>query len=169
MSYKDEYEVARLYTNGDFEKRVVETFEGDFKLNYHLAPPLIGLGKKPNGRPRKRAFGQWTMSAFRILARLKGLRGTAFDVFGYTQERKTERRLIADYRSTIDALLPKLSEGNRSIAASIARLPNDIRGFGPVKEASIEKADAELENMLRHFEGAGRATQKSDTLSEPAE
>ncbi len=86
MSYKDEYEVARLYTNGEFEKQISETFEGDFKLNYHLAPPLIGLGKKPNGRPRKRAFGGWMLPVFRQLAKLKKLRGGAFDIFGYSKE-----------------------------------------------------------------------------------
>ena len=112
MSYKDEYEVARLYTNGEFEKHVTDTFEGDFKLKYHLAPPLIDFSRKPNGRPVKREFGSWTFRLFQVLARLKRLRGGPLDIFGYTKERKTERQLIVDYRAQIEDLLPKLSDKN---------------------------------------------------------
>lgn len=169
MSYKDEYEVARLYTNGDFEKQIAETFEGDFKLNYHLAPPIIGFGKKPNGRPRKRAFGPWMMRAFRTLAGLKKLRGTALDVFGYTAERRMERQLIDDYKASIIDLLPRLTEQNRGVAASLARLPNDIRGFGPVKEASVEKAKEAKKTLLDQFANPpARKTEKA-TEAEPAE
>ncbi|MEM7288779.1 MAG: indolepyruvate ferredoxin oxidoreductase family protein [Pseudomonadota bacterium] len=151
MSYKDEYEVARLYTNGEFEKQIAETFEGDFKLNYHLAPPIIGFGKKPNGRPRKRAFGPWMLAAFRQLAKLKSIRGGPLDVFGYAKERKMERKLIADYRAMISDILPKLSDDNRQFANALAGLPNEIRGFGPVKEQSIEKADQQKQDLMAQF------------------
>ncbi|MEL7430010.1 MAG: indolepyruvate ferredoxin oxidoreductase family protein, partial [Pseudomonadota bacterium] len=169
MSYKDEYEVARLYTNGEFEKQIAETFEGDFKLNYHLAPPIIGFGKKPNGRPRKRAFGPWMMRAFRTLAGLKKLRGTALDVFGYTAERRMERKLVEDYKATIIDLLPRLTEENRGVAASLARLPNDIRGFGPVKEASVEKAREAKKTLLDQFASPPAREAEKATEAEPAE
>ncbi len=158
MSYKDEYEVARLYTNGEFEKQINETFDGNFSLKYHLAPPIIGIGKKPNGRPRKRAFGGWTLSLFRILTKLKGLRGGPLDVFGYTKERSIERRLIADYRAMIEDLLPKLNNSNHHFAAALARIPNDIRGFGPVKELSIKKAEKTKIELLSQFEQPEKAS-----------
>ncbi|MGI9350254.1 MAG: indolepyruvate ferredoxin oxidoreductase family protein [Rhizobiaceae bacterium] len=170
MSYKDEYEVSRLYTNGEFEKQIANTFEGDFKLNYHLAPPIIGIGKKPNGRPRKRAFGSWMMPAFRQLAKLKGLRGGVFDIFGHSKERKLERKLIADYKDTIDHLLPELSEKNRHFATALARLPDDIRGFGPVKELAIKKANDKKADLLNQFSNspsgskAGKSTEP-ETIS----
>ncbi len=170
MSYKDEYEVARLYTNGEFEKKIAETFDGDFKLNYHLAPPLIGFGKKPNGRPKKRAFGGWMFPVFRQLAKLKSLRGTSLDVFSYTSERKVERQLIADYRALIEGILPKLNEQNRSFANALARLPNDVRGFGPVKEASIEKMEIQKKDLLAQFERPSQSkASDSATVAEPAE
>jgi len=167
MSYKDEYEVARLYTNGEFEKQIADTFEGDFKTSYHLAPPIIGFGKKPNGRPRKRAFGPWMMIVFRQLAKLKGLRGGTFDVFGYTNERKMERGLIEDYRSMINDILPKLSEQNKPFANALARLPDDIRGFGPVKEASVKKAKESKADLMAQF--MKPASKKSSKSAEPAE
>ena len=170
MSYKDEYEVARLYTNGEFEKKIAETFEGDFKTSYHLAPPIIGFGKKPNGRPRKRAFGGWMMSAFRQLAKLKGLRGGTFDVFGYTKERKMERQLIEDYRAMIIEMLPKLTEENGPFANALARLPNDIRGFGPVKEASVKKAEESKADLMAQFlKPASTSDQMNSKSAEPAE
>ncbi|MEM8652186.1 MAG: indolepyruvate ferredoxin oxidoreductase family protein [Pseudomonadota bacterium] len=170
MSYKDEYEVARLFTNGDFEKQIAETFDGDFTLNYHLAPPIIGFGKKPNGRPRKRAFGPWMMRAFRLLAKYKHLRGTKWDLFGRTAERKIERKLISDYRSEMEGLLGKLNESNHHFAVAIARLPDDIRGFGPVKELAVSKTEDKRKDLMNQFnkpEVAGKDTKK--TASEPAE
>ena len=170
MSYKDEYEVARLFTNGDFEKQIAETFDGDFSLNYHLAPPIIGFGKKPNGRPRKKAFGPWMMRAFRLLAKYKHLRGTKWDLFGRTAERKMERQLISDYRSEVEGLLGKLNESNHHFAVAIARLPDDIRGFGPVKELAVRKTDDKRKDLVSQFnkpEKAGKDTKRP--ASEPAE
>jgi indolepyruvate ferredoxin oxidoreductase len=151
MAYKDEYEVARLFTNGDFERRLRETFDGDLKLTFHLAPPFIHGETLPNGRPRKRAFGRWMMPAFRLLARLKFLRGTAFDMFGRSAERRMERRLIADYETTLDRLLAGLGEANRATAVEIATLPDEIRGFGPVREAAVRRMEARLPALLAKF------------------
>jgi indolepyruvate ferredoxin oxidoreductase len=151
MAYKDEYEVARLYTDGDFEKRIRETFEGDFKLNFHLAPPVFQGEKLPNGRPRKRRFGPWMMPAFRVLAAMKRLRGTPFDPFGRTAERRTERRLIAEYEAMVEELAAGLTARNHDLAAALARIPDMIRGFGPVKEASVEKAEVEKASLLSKF------------------
>jgi len=136
MAYKDEYEVARLYTSGDFEKRVRETFDGDFKLHFNLAPPLFAK-KDAEGHLRKSEYGAWVFGAFRLLAKLRGLRGTAFDVFGYTAERKTERQLIVDYGKTIDELLATLDHDNHALAVEIASLPEHIRGYGHVKERHL--------------------------------
>lgn len=170
MSYKDEYEVARLYTNGEFEKQISETFDGDFKLNYHLAPPIIGFGKKPNGRPRKRAFGSWMMKSFRLLAKYKHLRGTKMDIFGYSAERKMERALIDEYKETIASLLGKLNETNRHFASSIARVPDDIRGFGPVKEAAFKKAEEKKKELLVQFSKPALQSNNSEIeKAEPAE
>ncbi|MEM9330855.1 MAG: indolepyruvate ferredoxin oxidoreductase family protein [Pseudomonadota bacterium] len=170
MSYKDEYEVARLYTNGDFEKQIADTFEGDFTLNYHLAPPIIGFGKKPNGRPRKRAFGPWMMPLFRQLAKLKVLRGGVFDLFGYTKERRMERALISDYQTTIRELLPRLEDRNRQFATALARLPDEIRGFGPVKELAVKKAKDKKADLLAQFEKpSATAINKDKVKSEPVE
>ena len=170
MSYKDEYEVARLYTNGDFEKRIADTFDGDFKLKYHLAPPLIGIGKKPNGRPRKREFGSWTLSLFKMLAKMKGLRGGMFDIFGYTKERKMERRLIEDYKTTMLEVIGSLNADNYRFAVALARLPDEIRGFGLVKEAAVERAGEKQSDLLEQISNPPKQskTAKSKT-SQPAE
>jgi len=169
MSYKDEYEVARLYTNGEFEKQIAETFDGKFEINYHLAPPML-TGKKPNGRPRKRAFGPWMMKAFRMLAKYKHLRGTKWDVFGYSAERKMERQLIEDYKTTINGLLGKLDDDNRHFASAIARVPDDIRGFGPVKEEAYKKAEAKKKDLLLQFEKPPAQNKSGKTTEvEPAE
>ncbi|MEO8278310.1 MAG: DUF6537 domain-containing protein, partial [Ideonella sp.] len=132
MAYKDEYEVARLHTDRRFTDRIAEQFEGDYKLVHHLAPPLLGKTDS-QGQPVKQAFGPWMRSAFNVLARMKGLRGGPFDIFGRTDERRTERALIVEYRDTIDELLTTLNADNRAAAAEIARLPEQIRGYGHVK------------------------------------
>ncbi len=132
MAYKDEYEVARLHTDPRFTARIAEQFEGDYKLVHHLAPPLLGK-TNAQGEPVKQAFGPWVRTAFGVLARLKGLRGGALDVFGKTEERRTERALIGEYRDTIAELLRTLNAGNLAQAVEIARLPEDIRGYGHVK------------------------------------
>ena len=112
MAYKDEYEVARLYTNGHFEKQVAATFEGEnLRYEFHLAPPLLARKDPVTGVPRKMSFGPWMMRAFRVLAKLKGLRGTPLDVFGYTHERKTERQLVRDYEALLEEIVAKLNPG----------------------------------------------------------
>jgi indolepyruvate ferredoxin oxidoreductase len=152
MSYKDEYEVARLYTNGDFLRRLKQQFDGNYKLNFHLSPPILNPRDKATGRPRKVAFGPWMLTVFRGLAKLKGLRGTAFDVFGYAAERRTERRLIEDYRRTIDGVLPVLDHENAELVAKIAALPDMIRGYGHVNEDNLRKYEQELATLLASFD-----------------
>lgn len=152
MSYKDEYEVARLYTNGDFLRRLRQTFDGDYRLNFHLSPPIFNPLDKATGKPRKVAFGPWMLQAFKLLAKLKGLRGTAFDVFGRNPERKLERQLIEDYRSTIDSLLPILDATNVGLVAQIAALPELIKGYGHVKDNNVQTYQAELAKLLASFD-----------------
>jgi indolepyruvate ferredoxin oxidoreductase len=159
MAYKDEYEVARLYAASDFRRKVRDEFDGDFRLKFHLAPPLLAGELDPLGRPKKREFGPWMMAAFSVLRRFKGLRGGPFDVFGRTEERRLERRLIDDYRRDIEAAAGRLDAASLPIAVELARLPEDIRGFGPVKLASIEKANARREGLLARLNPAARATQ----------
>ena len=150
MAYKDEYEVARLYTDGAFTEKIAGMFEGDVTLKFHLAPPL--LSKRDNhGHLIKREFGPWMMHANRVLAKLKFLRGTAFDIFGYTKERKTERALIGEYRQTLTALLPKLSADNLSKLVAIASIPEDIRGYGHVKERHLKAAKEKEAALLAAF------------------
>ena len=136
MAYKDEYEVARLHTDRSFLDRVNGMFEGDFKLNYHLAPPIIAK-KNERGELLKRQFGPAMLTAFRVLARLKGLRGTAFDIFGRTEERRTERALIGEYQDSVEQILTSLNGANHALALEIARLPEQIKGFGHVKERNL--------------------------------
>lgn len=146
MAYKDEYEVARLYTDGSWEKALKDTFAGDLKLRFHLAPPLIAP-KDAKGHLRKMQFGPWMLWGFKGLARLKGLRKTQFDPFGWTQERRSERALRDRYEATIDGLLSTLSPANHDLVIQLAELPDRIRGFGHVKEAAM-KAAAETEAEL---------------------
>jgi indolepyruvate ferredoxin oxidoreductase len=148
MAYKDEYEVARLYTSGEFEKRIRETFDGDYKLHFNLAPPLLAR-KDAEGHLRKAEYGTWVFGAFRLLAKLRGLRGTALDVFGYTAERKGERRLIADYFRTIDVLLATLDHDNHALAVEIASIPEHIRGYGHVKERHLAAALTRQEQLMQ--------------------
>lgn len=141
LAYKDEYEVARLYTDGRFEKQVRDQFEGDFKINFNLAPPMLP-GKDASGRPKKRAFGAWMLPLFRILAGLRGLRGTALDVFGYSADRRLERDLIAGYEKDVATVLTLLTPQTLDIAVELLSLPDQIRGYGPVKEKSVHDAKA---------------------------
>jgi indolepyruvate ferredoxin oxidoreductase len=152
MSYKDEYEVARLYTDGDFIRRLRAQFDGDYKLNFHLSPPLLNPKDKATGKPRKIAFGSWMFQGFKVLAKLKGLRGTALDVFGYNPERRTERRLIGEYRKTIEGVLPVLNADNAQLVASIASLPELIKGYGHVKDENLKKYEQELAKLLASFD-----------------
>jgi indolepyruvate ferredoxin oxidoreductase len=154
MAYKDEYEVARLYADPTFIERMRRQFSGDFKMTFLLAPPMLP-GKDVSGRPKKRAFpGGWTMALFRILANLKGLRGTVFDPFGYTAERRMERRLIADYRTLIDNVVGRLDQKNLSSAIDLAREASEIRGFGLVKEASAAAYERKLKTLMEAFDEA---------------
>ena len=152
LAYKDEYEVARLHLETGAKVRAA--FEGDLRLSYHLAPPILSrIGS--DGRPRKRRFGPMIESGFRLLARMKRLRGTAFDPFGRTEERRMERALIAQYESDMASLPALVTVQNRHIAIALAELPLQIRGFGPVKAANAEKAAARREEMLAALRGGG--------------
>ncbi len=151
MAYKDEYEVARLYTDGSFREKLARQFEGSYSLKVHLAPPLFAKRDAVTGRLKKRAFGPWMFKAFSILAGLKGLRGTAFDVFGYTEERRTERRLIEDYVLLLDEVTRNLTPENHNIAVQLAMVPEQIRGFGHVKEKNLSRAKANESALLEMF------------------
>ena len=146
MAYKDEYEVARLYTHEAFRRSLRETFAGSYKLKLHLAPPVLSR-LQADGRPRKLEFGSWVLALFHVLARLKRLRGTPFDPFGYTKERKIERKLIGDYTSTIQRLLPRLNPRNHALFCELASLPQRIRGFGFVKLAAVERYERERSKL----------------------
>ena len=150
MAYKDEYEVARLHSDGAFEKKISAMFEGDFKLNYHLAPPLLAK-KNDKGELKKQQFGPWMLTSFKLLAKLKALRGTAFDVFGRTSERQMERALIADYTRSMEQVLQRLSAENMGLALDIARIPDGIKGFGHVKEKNLVAARARWDVLMREF------------------
>lgn len=152
MAYKDEYEVARLYTDGSFQKAIDEQFDGRKKLSFHLAPPILARRDKDTGRPKKMRFGAWIVPVFRILARMKSLRGTRFDPFGYTQERRAERELIVDYERLLHRLIDGLSLVNLPEAVSIAALGNEVRGYGYIKEAAIAKYKNISQKMLSQFE-----------------
>jgi indolepyruvate ferredoxin oxidoreductase len=150
MAYKDEYEVARLHSDGTFEKKIGAMFEGDFKLNYHLAPPLLAK-KNDKGELQKQQFGPWMLTSFRLLAKLKGLRSTAFDVFGRTAERQTERALITDYTRSMDRVMQRLNAENMSTALEIARIPEQIKGFGHVKEKNVVAARLKWDGLMKQF------------------
>jgi indolepyruvate ferredoxin oxidoreductase len=154
MAYKDEYEVARLYTNGQFLERAREQFEGDYKLKFNLAPPLLAP-RNAKGEPVKSEYGPWVFAAFRVLAKLRRLRGTWLDVFGRTEERRAERALIDQYEATIAGLLPRLAEDNVAQAVDIASIPEQIRGYGYVKERQVKAAMARQRELLARF-GASR-------------
>ena len=154
MAYKDEYEVARLYTDGTFAAQVAKTFDGDnLRYEFHLAPPLFAKKDSHSGLPRKMSFGPVMMKGFRILAKLKGLRGTPFDIFGYSEERRTERQLIADYEALVDEILGRLTPENHTVAVGLAAIPEKIRGFGHVKARHLTAAKAEEASLLATFRG----------------
>ncbi|MGI9221263.1 MAG: indolepyruvate ferredoxin oxidoreductase family protein, partial [Woeseiaceae bacterium] len=142
MAYKDEYEVARLYSDPAFKQKLKAQFEGNFKLQFNLAPPAISRKDKVTGLPKKMTFGGWLLPAFSLLSKLRFLRGTVFDGFGYTAERKMERQLIIDYQNTISELLDNLDHSNHGLAIQIASVPEQIRGYGHIKEEHLEKAKA---------------------------
>ncbi|WP_343116982.1 indolepyruvate ferredoxin oxidoreductase family protein [Ostreiculturibacter nitratireducens] len=158
LAYKDEYEVARLHLE-TAEKARAE-FGGDFRVSYHLAPPLFA-GKGVDGRPRKREYGAWILPVFRLLALMKGLRGTAFDPFGRSAERRMERRLIAEYESDMAEVFKELTPDRAEAALALARLPLEIRGFGPVKAFSEKAAAKRREELLATFRAGGAPLQQA--------
>ena len=151
MAYKDEYEVARLFAAPAFRAELEAQFEGKPKLTFHLAPPILGGRDKITGHPRKRAFGAWMMPAFRLLAPLRVLRGTAIDPFGRTAERRAERALIVEYETLLARVLTSLTPQNHAEAVALAALPDRIRGYGHVKEQTIAAARAEQQRLLAAF------------------
>ena len=159
MSYKDEYEVARLFAQPAFRKRLEETFEGDYRLRFHLAPPLWSK-PGPDGRPEKKTFGPWMERAFSLLARLRWLRKTPFDPFGRTRERRQERALIRQYRQQLHWMAAHLAEHQVQQAQALLALPARIRGYGPVKQAAMDRIVPQMEDgflLLRQGEGVDRA------------
>jgi indolepyruvate ferredoxin oxidoreductase len=158
MAYKDEYEVARLHSDPAFLRQVKNEVDGDnLRLVFHLAPPLLARRDKTTGEPRKMRFGRGMLPVFGALARLKFLRGTAFDPFGYTAERRTERQLVRDYEALLDELVAKLSPENYDVAVGLASIPEKIRGFGHVKARHIAVAKADEAALLEQFRTGGGA------------
>ncbi len=159
MTYKDEYEVARLHADTSFLTRVNDMFEGDFKLNYHLAPPLMAT-KNDQGEPQKRQFGPWMLTLFRLLDRLKGLRGTPFDPFGHSEERRIERALIAEYRACLEEVLAVLKPENHATALEIARIPEMIKGYGYIKARHLAAARPKWAALMQAFRESGQAPEQ---------
>ncbi|MBM3392457.1 MAG: indolepyruvate ferredoxin oxidoreductase family protein, partial [Betaproteobacteria bacterium] len=151
LAYKDEYEVARLYGDAEFERTLAATFEGDWRLRFHLAIPLISRSDPNTGMPKKFAYGGWMRTAMRLLAKLKFLRGSAFDPFGRSEERRMERALIGEYEKTVETLLAHLRADNLAAAAEIARLPETVRGFGPIKQRNAAAAKAKRDELLERY------------------
>jgi indolepyruvate ferredoxin oxidoreductase len=152
MAYKDEYEVARLYTSGHFLKQIEAQFEGDYRLHVNLAPPMLAK-RDDDGHLAKSEYGPWMLKAFGLIKHLRFLRGTAFDPFGRSEERRTERALIEEYVQTIEQLLSHLNPERIDLATQIAAVPEHIRGYGHVKEAHLAKAKAEREALLAQWQG----------------
>ena len=155
LSYKDEYEVARLHSDGSFARQLETEFTGGYRIRCHLAPPLLP-GKDAAGRPLKRAFGSWMGVVFRLLARCKGLRGTVFDPFGYSLDRRCERRLIYDFEALVDRWLPSLNAAAADQIEEVWSSFAGIRGFGPVKKASIERVQRRISQLERDFSSSGK-------------
>ena len=150
MAYKDEYEVARLYTDSSFKQRLAREFEGKPRLRFHLAPPILGK-RDAQGRPVKQDFGPWIEYVFRLLAPLRFLRGTSFDPFGRTEERRQERQLVTDYKATIETILERFDSVDMDAAVGLARLPEQIRGFGHVKQEAIDAVQVRFEALLERL------------------
>ena len=159
MAYKDEYEVARLHTDRAFLDRIASQFEGDYKLHYHLAPPLFAK-RNDKGELVKRAYGPWMLRAFGVLAKFKGLRGGAFDLFGRSAERRAERALIGEYRACIDELIATLTADRLAQAVEIARIPEDIRGYGHVKDRHLAAARTKWAALMDAWRAASPKQQQ---------
>lgn len=169
MAYKDEYEVARLYASREFGKKVREEFDGNFQLHFHLAPPAFGAVDPATGRSRKMEFGPWAMALFRVLAGLKGLRGTRFDIFARAPERKLERQMIADFEALLAEIAASLSPANHATAVELALLPLDVKGYGYVKDANYVKAKAREEVLVRRLRMADVDQSPAIPITEAAE
>ena len=151
MAYKDEYEVARLYSDGRFREQLERQFAGDYTLEFHLAPPLLAERDPQTGHLKKRRYGPWMLRVFGMLAKLRFLRGTPLDPFARSEERRTERRLIGDYEAVIDEIIGDLREDNHALAVELATLPDEIRGYGHIKMDNLAKAQARQEKLLLSF------------------
>jgi indolepyruvate ferredoxin oxidoreductase len=162
LAYKDEYEVARLHTANAFRAALERQFEGPYRLKFHLAPPLLASRDPATGHLVKREFGAWVLPLFAVLARLKFLRGTAFDIFGHTRERREERDLIRQYEGLIEELLAGLQPANHRLAVRLASLAQDIKGYGHVKQARLQAAKRVQDSLLAQW-------RRSDALLEAAE
>ena len=154
LAVKDEYEVARLFTDGNFTDRLQKQFEGNYSREFHLAPPILSSIDPATGRPKKKTYGPWMMTAFKVLAGLKGLRGSVLDPFRNSDDRRLDRRMIDDFESDIDFLLSGLKAGNLDAAIALATLPQSVRGFGPVREQAAEKAEKKRHEIKQAFETA---------------
>jgi indolepyruvate ferredoxin oxidoreductase len=152
LAYKDEYEVARLYSDGRFIEQLEAQFQGDYRLEFHLAPSWLSKRNPLTGEPRKRQFGPWMFKAFGLLAKLKFLRGTPLDLFGYSAERKLEVQLVADYERDLGELLQQLNAGNYATAVAIAELPEQVRGYGHVKEQALLKVRAQRKQLQERMQ-----------------
>jgi len=161
MAYKDEYEVARLYTDTGFLQRVRAQFDGDLRFEFHLAPPMLEKPDPVTGEPKKRSYGPRMLRLFGILKKFRFLRGTPLDPFGYSDERRTERKLIVDYRSMIDMVLEELTPANHAAGVALASIPEKIRGFGPVKQRHLRAAKAEEAALLEQFKAGPAAVLKA--------
>ena len=155
MAYKDEYEVARLYTDGAFQERLAASFEGDLRLTFHLAPPVLARRDPVTGEPRKRTFGPWMWRVLGFVAKMRFLRGTPFDPFGHTAERRMERRLIDEYFETVEELVAGLRPENVALAVEIASVPEQIRGYGHVKQRNVAEAEAAKTALIERWRTGG--------------
>ncbi len=160
MAYKDEYEVARLFGNGRFAEQLQQQFEGDFKLQFHMAPPL--LMSRQTGKPKKITFGPWLETGMRLLQHFKFLRGSVFDPFGYSRERRVERQLMREYSEMLKQFAGRMNVESLETAIELAALPEMIRGFGPVKSATIEKAKCKRTILLEKFEKLNVSNHEAD-------
>jgi indolepyruvate ferredoxin oxidoreductase len=158
MAYKDEYEVARLYTDGTFLKQLREQFQGEYTMKFHLAPPLLAPRDPATGHLQKMTFGAWMMPAFKLLAKMKVLRGTPLDIFGRSAERKMERKLIDEYEATVKTLLNSLTPDNHALAVEIASIPDAIRGYGHIKDKAIAEAKAKEATLLKAWHDPSKAS-----------
>jgi indolepyruvate ferredoxin oxidoreductase len=151
LAYKDEYEVARLWTDGSFRAQLGREFESWQRIELHLAPQLLNPRDPDTGRAKKRILGPWVFVALRVMAAFKWVRGTPFDPFGWTTHRRRERALIAEYEATLETLLAGLAADNRDLAVEIASLPEVIRGYDLVKDKHLADAESKRRELLEAF------------------